>query len=314
MMFKLNNPKSSNCKNLYLFTVLTVIWGSSFFFTKLALVSFNPVLLVQLRSLLGALTLFFIVKLTRQQIVLNKKTLILSGILGAISITIPFILVTFAQLYLPSSTTTVLTSTTPLFVFIFATALVRTEKPSLTKITAIVISFTGAVILGLEKGPSELNAWWVLCVLLAAALYAASNIFTYKYLSFLHPVVLAYLQVTFASIWMLPVTTLTGSWYLGESTMTSLLGVLELGILASGLNYIIFSRLIREWGSTVTSLNTYLQPVVGILLGVLVLNETITGRGWLAVILLFVGVVIFGASTNVVHILLQKRDSKNAGY
>ena len=91
-----------------------------------------------------------------------------------------------------------------------------------------------------------------------------------------------------------------------DLTVVSVISLIELGVLASGMNYIIFSKLIQTWGSTMTSLNTYLQPIVGILLGVIILNENISTKGWVAIGMLFSGVLMFGLSRTVLQSLRAK--------
>jgi drug/metabolite transporter (DMT)-like permease len=85
----------------------------------------------------------------------------------------------------------------------------------------------------------------------------------------------------------------TGQLEFGHVEVLPLLALLELGVFGSALTYVLFFRFIQLWGSTATSLNTYLQPIVGLTLGVLVLEENVSPRAWMALALVLAGTVIF---------------------
>lgn len=280
-----------------LYALMTAIWGSSFFFTALALRSFNPFLVVQLRMILAVIVLGIVAAATRRAM---PGTLRLWGhfvVLGLISIAMPYTLLTWAQVWVDSSTANVLSSTTPIFVFLFATFVVRSERFQPFRLVGIVVAFAGVVLLtaGSSDGP---GGWfWPAVIVFTSAQYAVANIYTRTFVSTVDPIVVAFLQLGFGMLWLAPVTTFTGSWYVTDVDILSLLAVLELGILGSAFAYVLFFYFIRTWGSTATSMNTYLQPAVGVLLGVAVLHERPSVTGWIALGIILAGVLLFGASS-----------------
>lgn len=280
-----------------LYALMTTIWGSSFFFTALALRSFNPFLVVQLRIMLAVLVLGIVVAITRRRLPGTRRLWGHFVVLGLISIAMPYTLLTWAQVWVDSSTANVLSSTTPIFVFLFATFVVRTERFQPVRLVGIVVAFCGVVLLtaGSSEGP---GGWfWPAVILFTSAQYAIANIYTRTFVSTVDPIVVALLQLGFGMLWLAPVTTITGSWYVAEVDVISLLAVLELGILGSAFAYVLFFYFIRTWGSTATSMNTYLQPIIGVLLGVLVLHERPGVVGWIALGVILTGVALFGASS-----------------
>lgn len=280
-----------------LYGLMTVIWGSSFFFTALALESFNPFLIVQLRMLLAVVVLGLFAAATRRRLPRTRRLWGHFVVLGAISIAFPYTLLTWAQVWVDSSTAIVLSSTTPIFVFLFATFVTRVEHFDVRRLIGIVIAFAGVVVLTSGGGGSDSGWFWPAVIVFTSAVYAVANIYTRAFVSSVDPIVVALLQLGFGALWLAPVTTLTGSWHVEDPSLISILAVLELGILGSAFAYVLFFSFIRTWGSTATSLNTYLQPIVGVLLGVVVLGERPTPVGWIALAVIVFGVVLFGTAS-----------------
>lgn len=279
-----------------LYALMVIIWGSSFFFTALALRSFGPILIVQLRTLLAAIVLGGIVVVTRRRLPGTGRLWVHFMVLGVISIALPYTLLTAAQVHVPSSMAIVLSSTTPIFVFLFATFVMRTERFRAFRLAGIAVAFAGVVLLTTGSGGGGGDVFWQAVILLTSAMYAVANIYTAKFVSSVDPITIAFLQLGFGALWLLPVTTLTDGWDFSEADVIPVIAMLELGILGSAFAYVLFFFFIKTWGSTATSMNTYLQPVVGVLLGVLVLHERPSLTGWLAMLVILAGVVLFGSA------------------
>lgn len=278
-----------------LYALMTTIWGSSFFFTAIALRAFNPFLLVQLRIVLATIVLGIFVAATRRRLPTSGRIWMHFVVLGFVSIAFPYALLTWAQVWVDSSTAIVLSSTTPIFVFLFATFVTRTERFEVLRLVGIVVAFAGVILLTSGGGGS--SGWfWPMVIVFTSAVYAVANIYTRTFVSSVDPMVTALLQLGFGSLWLAPVTTLTGSWHVEDPGILPILAVLELGLLGSAFAYVLFFFFIKTWGSTATSINTYLQPVVGVLLGVVVLGERPTPLGGVALAVIVVGVALFGWS------------------
>ncbi|MFT3876515.1 MAG: DMT family transporter [Propioniciclava sp.] len=277
-----------------LYALMVTIWGSSFFFTSLALRSFNPLLLVELRLILAGAVLGLFVMMARRSL---PRTWVMWWhfiVLGAIGIALPLSLLTWAQVWVPSSMAIVLSSTTPVFVFLISAVILKKERFRLTKMLGISLCFGGVVLLTFDGGGFEGSVIWPIVVVVASAIYAIANVYVRVFVSHVDPMVVAFLQMSFGALWMIPVTTLTGSWVIDAVGPISVVALLELGILGSGFAYVLFFFFIRTWGSTATSLNTYLQPVVGVLLGVAVLGERMSSASWVALGVIVLGIGTFG--------------------
>ena len=281
-----------------LYAVMTTVWGSSFFFTALALDAFTPFQIVFIRMLLATVILAGVVAVIRPRWPRSARLWAHFVLLGLISIALPYTLLTWAQVWVNSSTAIVLSSTTPIFVFLIATLGLRTEVFGIGRMLAVALAFAGVIVLTLGAPAGSSSLFWSAIIVVTSANYAVANVYTKRFVSQLHPLLTALLQLGFGTLWLAPVLLITGDWRMPtEVGWPSLLAVLELGVLGSAFGYVMFFYFIATWGSTITSLNTYLQPLVGIALGVLVLAERPGWQAWAGMGIVLAGVALFGVST-----------------
>lgn len=275
------------------YLLMAGIWGSSFFFTTLALRSFAPLTIVVLRMSIASVILGIAAAIMRPRLPATRAEWLHLAWLGCFNITLPNAIVTTAQLHVASSTSTVLGSTTPLFVFLFA-VLGRDERFDARRLIGILLCLSGVSVMALHgRGMGADNWFWPLMMIAACIIYAVGNIYTRRFLRTTPAMTTAWLQITFGALWSIPAVLLLDGWRIGEVTPVALISVIELGVLASAVCYLLFFWFIRAWGSTATSFNTYLQPVAGLLLGILVLQEQASPGTGAGMILVLAGIACF---------------------
>ena len=261
------------------FIALGVMWGSSYLFIKIGVESITPLTLVALRLGIGALFLGAVLLLARGRLPSRPATWFHLTVMAVLNIVLPFSLITWAELEVPSSLAAILTAAAPLFTIVIAALTLRDEPITLQRVSGLMVGFAGVVVL---TGPAALASGSslaaVAALLLAAASYAAGAVYARRTVTGLPPVVPAFMQVAIAFV-------ISGILAVALEAPVSLdygpraiVAVLWLGLLGSGLAYLAYFRLIRSWGATRTTAVAYLLPVVGIGLGVLVAGETIDLR------------------------------------
>lgn len=282
---------------LSLYATMVILWGSNFLFTTVALRSFGPLLVVQIRMLLAGATLGLVVLLTKRAL---PRTAALWGhfvVLGLICIALPYALLTWAQLWVPSSIAVTLSSTTPIFVFLISVAVTRAERFEGLRLLAIALAFGGVTMLAASDQSAAPHWAWAALIILSSCLFAAANVYTRAFVREVDPVVTAFLQIGLGAAWLIPATTAAGQWQVEELRIDATLAVLEMGPIGTAFTFVLFFYFIKNWGSTAASLNTYLQPVVGVVLGVAILGEQLHARDWLALTIILSGVAMFGWTT-----------------
>ena len=278
-----------------LFISLALIWGSSFLLMAIGLDAFHPGVVTLLRVVLGASILALIPKARATKIDREDRHHIV--VLAAIWVAIPFTLFPIAQQWIDPAIAGMLNGATPIFTALLATVLLR-SLPGPLQIAGLVIGFAGILAIALPSaGGDATAAIGVILVILATVGYAVSlNMvppLQQKYGSL--PLMARILRV--ATIMVLPF----GIVGMADSSFAwpSFLAVSAVGVLGTGLAFVLMGNLTGSVGATRASFLTYLIPVVALVLGVAFRDEVISP---LAVV--GVGLVIAGA------ILASRRETR----
>jgi len=262
-----------------LFIALGVIWGSSYLFIKIGVETVTPLTLVALRLAIGAVVLGVVFRLAGGQLPRAPRTYVHLTVMAVLNIVVPFSLITWAELNVASSMAAILTATTPLFAIVIAALVLRSERVTSQRVTGLATGFVGVVVLvGPAAFASGSSAVAVAAVLGAAASYATATVYARRTLTGLAPMVPALLQVAIALAISASLAVVLEGVPSLPTEASALISLAWLGVMGSGVAYLIYFRLIRSWGATRTAAVTYLMPVVGIALGAVVANEVVDLR------------------------------------
>jgi drug/metabolite transporter (DMT)-like permease len=211
--------------------------------------------------------------------------------MAIINITIPFLLITWAEQSVDSSLAAILTSPVPLIAIVLSALFLHDEPMRVNGLVGLIVGFIGVVIVT-SRGLTEAGSSLVgeIALLGAAFSYAAGAVYSRRNVRGLAPVIPATFQVTFALIITGVASLILEHPWTATPDGEAIFSILWLGILGSGLAYLAVFRLFAAWGATRTTLVAYLLPVVGIVLGYLVLQEPVDGRLIVGTALVIAGV------------------------
>lgn len=275
-----------------LFGLLGLFWGSSYLFIKIGVETLPTFVLIAGRLGIGALLLGTVLLVARQPLPREPRMYGHLLVMAFINIVIPFTLITWGEQSIDSALAAILNSTVPLFTIVLAAALFADEAITVNRLVGLVVGFAGVVILTSRSlgGASESSLLGELAMIGSSISYALGNVYARKMVHGLRPMVPAFFQVFIAFLATATLALLTEDPFAISLRPDAAFAIVWLGILGSGLAYLVFFRLLRDWGSTRTSLVAYLLPIVGIVLGYLVLDETIDARIGLGTALIIGGV------------------------
>ncbi|HUS62332.1 MAG TPA: DMT family transporter, partial [Acidimicrobiales bacterium] len=177
---------------------------------------------------------------------------------------------------------------------LFAMAFLPAERPTRTRLVGLVVGFAGAVVVvapwrsdGTSRIPGEIAC------LGAAAAYGLSFVYMRRHLSNRghSPVALSFVQISLAAAVALATAPLLDP-ALTAISWRSAASLAVLGVLGTGLAYLLNYALIREAGATTTSMVTYLMPVVAVSLGVVVLTEPLHWTLFAGAAIILAGVLL----------------------
>jgi drug/metabolite transporter (DMT)-like permease len=253
-----------------LLTVLALIWGSSFILIKRGLIGLSPMQLGSLRIIFSALFLLLIGFKSITQIKQNQwKYIALTSLFGTF---IPAFLFAIAQTQISSSVSSILNSLTPLNTLIIgAIGFGLTFKR--TQVFGVIIGLIGTLLLivnGAMNHPNQ-NYWYTILILIASVCYATNVNLLKKYLSDVKP-----LSITTGNFLVMIVPAfivLFSTDFLSivheVEVKNSMLYVMILGIVGTGIANIIFFKLIQMSSPVFATSVTYLIPVVAFFWGLL---------------------------------------------
>jgi len=281
----------------FLFLLLGFFWGSSYLFIKIGVDhGLPPFTLITLRLAIGFALLASVVAYFREPLPRDPRMYGHLFVMGVVNIAIPFSLITFAENVpnITSSLAAVINSAVPLFVIVIAAVFLKGETITLNRIAGLAVGFVGvAILVGFNVNDlGSANSLGELALVGATISYGFGAVYARAHIHGLRPMIPALFQVGFA---LLVVATLafTVERPLEVSFVPeSIFAVIWLGLLGSGMAYLLFFRILQRWGATRTSLVAYLLPVYGIALGALVLREPIASSTLLGAVLVIGGIAL----------------------
>jgi drug/metabolite transporter (DMT)-like permease len=264
-------------KDWLAFLGLSLAWGSSFFWIKIALQEVGPFTLVAFRVLFGILGLLVVVWLKKPAGLTSRKTWFSLLILGITNTALPFIFISWAEQHIDSAVASILNSSVPLFTTVIAHFLLSDDKLSARRILGLLVGFAGVILLFSRdlEGDVHFNLLAQGAMMIAVLCYAGSAVYARNATKGASPIVQAIIPLTAADvlIWT--------SAYVVESPVNlptlplTWVSLLWLGLVGSCFAYLFYYYLVHSVGPTRATMVTYTFPVVGVALGVIFLKETL---------------------------------------
>ena len=268
------------------FASVGLIWGSSFVFIAEGLESFEPGLITWLRVAFGAGTLWLVPAARRK---VAREDLPKVAALSFLWVAIPFTLFPLAQQHVSSAVAGMLNGAVPLVVAAIGTAMLRT-LPGRMQLGGLALGFTGILLISLPELGEGSSALGVAMIVVADLCYGLSIVIATPVQQRYGPLPVMARMLALATIWTAPF----GLASLGGSTFAwSALGsTMVLGILGTGLAFVLMGGLAAHVGPTRASFVTYLIPVVATVLGIVVRGEDVATLALLGVPLVIAGALL----------------------
>ncbi len=283
------NDDRIDARDWSLLAVLSVLWGGSFFFNGVVLKELPPLTVVLLRVALAAMILLPVLRAYQIRFPVGLSGWKPFFAIALLNNVLPFSLIVMGQTYIPSGLASILNATTPLFT-VLVMAAAGDEKLHARRVVGVVTGLIGVIILhgqdvhgqdrhGQDPGFQSGEGVGILLCLAAAFSYGLSALYARRKLSNSPPLATATFQLLASALMMTIVAAVfERPWQLPMPGMTTWLAMIGLSALSTALAYIVFFQVLRRSGSTNVMLVTLLIPVTAILLGYLVLGESISLR------------------------------------
>ena len=280
-----------------LFGLLALIWGSSFLFIKLALEGMSPVQVVVGRLGFGALTLVIVMLVTRRRWPRDRGFWARMLVVSVLLCVVPFLLFAWAGQHIPSGLSSIYNATTPIMTMLVSLVALPDERLTAMRTLGLFIAAAGVVLvaapwtINFDNGPTSLLAQ--LACLCATLCYGLGIVAMRRLIRNRSEdaTTIATVQVVIgAAVAGLLVP------FFGLAPMrldaSVIIGIVLLGALGTGVAYVWSTRVVQEWGATRASTVTYLTPIVGVVLGMLVLGERLHWNEPVGGVVVLLGVLL----------------------
>ncbi|HEY4460294.1 MAG TPA: DMT family transporter [Pseudonocardiaceae bacterium] len=292
---------------VFQFVLLALAWGASFLLIKIGDSGLSAAQVVFARLAFGALTLGIVVAVTRTALPRDWRTWGHLAVLALSLCVVPFLLFAEAEQHVSSGLASILNATTPLMTMLVTVLALRTEKLTATRVSGLLLGFLGVITL---TGPWQGGGGGLLLAELACVgatlCYGIGFTYLRRFITplGLSPVAVGFGQVSVGTVLValtLPWTRLPAP-HLSVSIAVSMF---ILGAAGTGFAYVWNTRIVAAWGAVNGAAVTYLTPIVGVVLGIIVLHEPLRWNEPVGAVLVILGVLA-------AHGRLTRRSSQRA--
>lgn len=277
---------------LLLLVALATCWGASYTFIRIGVATIPPITLIAARTLIAGLVLLAIIRCRGLSLPRDAATWKRFLIQSCLNSAIPFTLIAWAEQTVDAGLATILNSTTPIFAFLIAAFLQRSEPLTGRKLLGVIAGMAGiCLIIGLDalhgmgrQLPAQL------AVVAASVCYACAALFGRNFKG-LDPMMPAAGSLLCGAALLIPASLVfEHPWQIAPST-ASILALLGLSVVSTALAFTIYFRLIQTLGSVGTTAQAYLRVPIGVGIGVAFLGEPLSSTAAIGLVCVVAGVM-----------------------
>ncbi len=274
-------------RDLGLLVALSAIWGSSFLFIKVGVEELEPAVVVCGRLVVGALVLVPVV-IARGGVSGLRAMLVPIAVLGALNNALPYWLLSFAETRIDSGLAAVIQAAAPIFTVLLAIRIDPSQRVTGLRLVGVGLGFVGvALLVGVQEGGELLGA---VAVVGTALCYAVSVLYAGRAIRSFSPLDVSIGQLSVGALLTLPAALLQ---WPAETPSAKVVGaVLVLGVLGTGVAYLLYFALIVRAGASRAILVTYLVPAFALVYGSLILDEPVTASALAGLALILGGTTL----------------------
>jgi drug/metabolite transporter (DMT)-like permease len=272
-----------------LLTFLALIWSSAFFNIKIATESFGPITIAFLRVFFGSIPVLLLCFYKKIKIEAFSKDWYWFAIIGFVNLVAPFFLIAYGVKSVQSNLAAILMSTTPLSSTVLGHFFTKNEKFNFIKTFGILIGFSGIIYLFSDNLLiNDNNFISALLILLGSTCYVVGGVLTLKISEKKNENVTGSILI-WAIIILLPLVIFIEKPWGTIPSIESSISVIYLGLVSTGLAWLLRFRILKNNGLIFQSQVSYLIPIFGIILSYIFLGELITDKVIVSLLAVLIG-------------------------
>jgi drug/metabolite transporter (DMT)-like permease len=274
---------------------ICLIWGTTYLALRIAVTHFPPFLFVMIRQIIAGAILAGGVMIVRKTHIPSWHYIKRQAIAGFFMISLGNGLVAWAEVLIPSGVAAIICSLMPVMVILINLTINKDEKPTVPILLGVAVGLAGIVMIFAENisefgNPTYL--WSIIMVFVGVISWAGGSIWLKKDKSQTDPFLNAGVQMFFGGVWLIPFTLLFDDLSAVHWSMEAGYAMVYLIIFGSVIAYACYSYVLRKLPMTIVSLYAYVNPLVAVVLGWLILDERLNANTWVAFGLTVAGIYI----------------------
>jgi drug/metabolite transporter (DMT)-like permease len=272
-----------------------IIWGTTYLALRIAVQHFPPFLFSALRQTIAGIILLGFIFLLGKKAMPGKKHLVQQAIGGFFMLTLGNGLVAWAEMHIPSGIAAIICSLMPVLVILINLSINREEKPTVPIMIGVVLGMVGIIMIFGENMNEFSNSdytFGIILTFIAVLSWAAGSVWIKKHNTDTNPFINAGLQMFFGGLLMFPASLLFDDLQHVAWSAEAVYSLLYLIVFGSIIAYACYSYALRTLPMTIVSMYAYINPLVAVVLGWLVLDELLNAKMGMAILITIAGIYI----------------------
>lgn len=274
---------------------ICLIWGTTYLVLRIAVLHFPPFLFVTIRQLLAGGLLIGFMLLSKKALWPDNGHVMRQAIAGFFMITLGNGLVAWAEMYIPSGVAAILCSLMPMMVILINLAINKEERPTIAILIGVLLGLGGIVMIfgeHLAEFSKQQYQMGIVVIFVAVISWAGGSVWLKKRGNDGNAFMNAGLQMFFGGIWLIPGALIFDDLSRVSWSAEALYSLIYLVLIGSIVAYACYSYVLRKLPMTIVSLYAYVNPIVAVMLGWLVLHEKLNFRIGIAILITVTGIYI----------------------
>jgi len=274
---------------------ICLIWGTTYLVLRIAVLAFPPFLFVTIRQLLAGGLLIMFMLLSGKAVWPDRGHVVRQAVAGFFMISIGNGLVAWAEMYIPSGVAAIICSLMPMMVILINLAVNKQERPTVAILIGVLLGLGGIVMIfgeHLVEFSKQEYKLGILVIFVAVISWAGGSVWLKKRGNDGNAFLNAGLQMFFGGIWLIPGALIFDDLSRVSWSAEAVYSLIYLVLVGSVVAYACYSYVLRKLPMTVVSLYAYVNPIVAVILGWIVLSEKLNLRIGVAIIITVAGIYI----------------------
>jgi len=272
---------------------LGLLWGANFTLIKVGVEHVPPVTLTFARMALGAALLALVAIARGARLPRDRRSWAVLAVLSVFGAAAPQALIAWGEQTVDSGLAAILMALMPVGAILLAHVMTHDERLRWNTVLGVALGFGGMLVLvGVDALSGLGHAVGAELAVAAAALCYSLNAVVARRISHVPTLIVGAVTLGLAALFCLPVALVAEDPFGAAPSDTALWAILALGLVGTGGAALVYFAIINRAGATFLALSNYLVPIVGVALGALFLDETLTPQAWVALVMVFCGLAL----------------------